>query len=130
MNESVAALEAAVINVPKNAKVEWNQSTTVVVTASAVPSDCELVLYYDNARISKKPDKKGNVSIKQDLGKMSKETKFSVVVEKKGYVQGNSNGLLKKDFTVSVKTSFFDKIVSLFKMIFGLLKPVVIKPGK
>ena len=129
MNESIVALEAMVINVPENTKVEWKQSTTVVVTASAVPADCELVLYYGDTRIAKKPDANGDVTIEQDLGKVQKNTEISVVAEKNGYVQSNSNGLLKKDFTVSVKTSFFDKLISFFKRLFALLKPVVIRPG-
>ena len=128
MNESIVALEAMVINVPENTKVEWKQSTTVVVTASAVPADCELVLYYGDTRIAKKPDANGDVTIEQDLGKVQKNTEISVVAEKNGYVQSNSNGLLKKDFTVSVKTSFFDKLISFFKRLFALLKPIVIKP--
>ena len=60
---------------------------------------------------------------------MLKNTKFTVAAEKNGYTQNNSNGVLKKDFTVNVKTGFFDKIVSFFKRFFCLLKPVVIKPN-
>ena len=129
INESAAALESMVINVPENTKVEWKQSTTVIVTAASVPADCELVLYYDDTRIAKKPDENGNVTIEQDLGKLQNDAKITVVAEKNGYIQSNSNGLMKKDFTVNVKASFFDKIISFFKMIFGLLKPVVIKPN-
>ena len=130
MNESIVALESMVINVPENTKVEWKQSTTVVVTARAVPADCELVLYFDDTRIAQKPDENGNARIELDLGQVQKDTKLSVVAEKNGYIQSNSNGLMKKDFTISVKNSFFDKVVSLFKRIFAILKPVVIEPGQ
>ena len=129
-DKNIVALAKTVINVPENTKVEWAQKTTVVVTASGLPSDCELVLYFDETRIAKKPDKNGNVSIEQDLGKVNKDTRFFVVAEKNGYIQGNSKGPLKKDFKISVKDSFFDKIVSFFKRLFNTLKPIVIKPGK
>ena len=129
MDKETVALSKIVINVPKNTTVEWRQSTTIIVTARAVPADCELVLYYDNTRIAKKPDKNGNVSIEHNLGRVTENRRFFVVAEKNGYVQGNSEGTLKKDFMISVKTSFFDKIISLFKIIFGMLKPAVIKPG-
>ncbi len=129
-DKDIVALANTVINVPKNTTVEWAQKTTVVVTASDLPADCELVLYFDDTRVAKKPDKNGNVTIEQDLGKANKNTKFFVAAEKNGYIQGNSKGPLKKDFKISVKDSFFDKIISFFKRIFNILKPVVIKPGK
>ena len=129
LNEDSAALENMVISVPENTTVEWKQNTTVIVKAASVPADYELVIYYDDTRIAKGPDENGNVTIEHDLGKVQKEYKISVVAEKNGYTQNNSNGVLKKDFTVNVKKGFFDKIVSFFKMLFGMLKPVVIKPG-
>jgi hypothetical protein len=56
------------------------------------------------------------------------KTLTAKIIDSNGNVQSNADGMLEKDFTITVKTGFFDKVKAFFLGLFGLLPNVELKP--
>lgn len=129
MSEESGTLANVNINVPNDTKVSYKQNVTVVASASNLPADCELVMYDGSEKIAfAKPDANGNAVIENNIGKVTSDRQISVKIEKNGNTQSVNGSALQKDFTVSVNTKFFSKLLSFFKNLFGLLKAITIEP--
>ena len=87
-----------------------------------MPEDYKLAVYDGNTQLSVGTNKE--VTVK--LGKITKDRSVTVkVIGKDGQP---INGANEKTIVITTDTSFFAKIIAIIKDLFGLIKPVVIKP--
>ena len=113
------------VNVPEDVTVDYKSNVTVTATASGLPAGY-LVALYDGGKQLAKSDS-GTVSY--SMGKMKEsKTLTAKIIDVQGNAQANTDGILEKDFTITVKTGFFAKLIAFFKGLFGLLPTVVLEP--
>lgn len=112
----------AVINTGSDIKVEYRTTVTVIATSN-LPDGYKLAVYEGKTQLSVGTNKEVNVK----LGKITKDRAVTVkVIGKDGQPLDDVN---EKTITIKVTdTSFFAKIIAIIKDLFGLIKPVVIKP--
>ncbi len=111
----------AVINTGSDIKVE-NRTTVTVIATSNLPDGYKLAVYEGKTQLSVGTNKEVNVK----LGKITKGRTVTVkVIGKDGQTLDDAN---EKTITISTDTSFFARILAIIKDLFGLIKPVVIKP--
>jgi len=113
------------VNVPEDATVDYKSNVTVTATASGLPAGY-LVALYDGGNQLAKSDS-GTVSY--SIGKMKEsKTLTAKIIDVQGNAQTNTDGILEKDFTITVKTGLFDKLIAFFKGLFGLLPKITLNP--
>lgn len=112
----------AVINTGSDIKVEYRTTVTVIATSN-LPDEYKLAVYEGKTQLSVGTNKEVNVK----LGKITKDRAVTVkVIGKDGQPLEDAD---EKTLTIKVTdTSFFAKIIAIIKDLFGLIKPVVIKP--
>ena len=112
----------AVINTGSDIKVEYRTTVTVIATSN-LPDGYKLAVYEGKTKLSVGTNKEVNVK----LGKITKDRAVTVkVIGKDGQPLEDAD---EKTLTIKVTdTSFFAKIIAIIKDLFGLIKPVVIKP--
>ena len=112
----------AVINTGSDIKVEYRTTVTVIATSN-LPDGYKLAVYEGKTQLSVGTNKEVNVK----LGKITKDRAVTVkVIGKDRHPLEDAD---EKTLTIKVTdTSFFARILAIIKDLFGLIKPVVIKP--
>lgn len=116
----------ATLNVRSGSTVSYRSRVTVTATAESVPAGYYLAIYEGNAQLAKGDNK----SVSLSVGEMKESKTFMVkIIDANGNIQKDGSGAeLSKTCAVTVKNSFFNRIVAFFKALFGKLPIVEIKP--
>ncbi len=131
--EHVNPTASAKLNAKSSTTVDYRSKVNITATASGVSDGYFLAIYSGNTLLEKGTKDKVSYTPKDNNNKpaeLKSDVTYTVkVIDGKNAVQKDSNG---KDLTanveIKVKQSFFDKLIALFKGLFGLLPTVEIKP--
>ena len=117
---------SATLNVRASSTVSYRSNVTITATAENVPDGYSLIICEGNAQLAKGDNK----SVSYNVGELCESRAFTIkVVDSSGNIQKDGNGTeLSKTCTVTVKNSFFNRIVAIFKALFRKLPIVEIKP--
>lgn len=116
----------ATINVSKGREVNYNDNVILKATATNLPKDCYLIMYINDEEI-----KGTNTEVTTTLSHVKADTPYMVrAVDEKGNIQKDANGndLIAKGGLIKCNTSFFTKLISFFKLLFGKTPIDIIEP--
>ena len=118
-------IQNAKLNVPQSQAVGYKSTVTVIAKAENLPEGCFVALYEGESLLAKGDNK--TVSYTEPKMKEGK-TLTAKVIDVNGSVQSDADGKLEKEFTITVKAGFFDKLKAFFLGLFGLLPKVTLNP--
>lgn len=124
VNPDITQNADIILKAPSGALVNYRTIVTIYVEAENVPDDCSVVISSGGKTLAR-----GKSSAKYSAGEMKESQSFTVkIIDKSSKIIADKNGkLLKSDFTVSVKSGFFVRIIAFFKALFRMLPEQEIK---
>ncbi len=115
-------LDSVRIYVPKSATLAWKTHVAFKVAAKGVPKGYSMMVYLGKNTWEAKPDKDGNCNFETDIGNIKTTGRVSVRIVKDGVPKANSSGPLEKDFVMTVKSGFMDKLSATFRYVINFFR--------
>ena len=113
--------------IPDTTYVEYGASVIVIAKAIEVPSGYYVALY-DGDKLLSKGDNYQVIYKFPDEFKATKMLTVNIIDEDEN-IQKDSNGnIISSSFEIKVKSSFFAKLIAVFKRLFKILPAIIVEP--
>ena len=110
-------------------EINYKDKVNIIATAEGLPDGYSIAIYKDNTLIQYTPAVGGKATLNFLSGQLESKTVYVVRIndENQNTAQGTGGYRLYSEITVNVKTGLFQRILYIFRTLFGLSKPVVIQ---